>query len=157
MVGSYAATLLFNDFLRENGVSQVQQPEAPTPDGMLALINAERAKVGVPALTIDENVQKSAQLKATDFATRNYYQHNVLGTDNPYTPEMSRLLLERCSYVGENINGDILSSAQAVDKWLASPPHKAAILDPKYSKTGFGVAQENDGDYFTVQHFCVAK
>lgn len=157
MLGSYAVTLLANDYTRENRASQVQKPEAPTPDGMLALINAERAKIGIPALTIDENVQKSAQLKATDFAVRGYYSHKVLGTDKVLTPEMDDLLMASCVDSSENINGDVLSSSQAVDKWLASPPHKAAILDPKYSKTGFGVAQEEDGDYFTVQHFCVAK
>lgn len=137
--------------------SVVTKQNPPTPDELLKLINEERAKVGVKPLVIDQNVQKSAQLKATDFVERNYYAHEVPGTTNPYTVEMATLLNASCTYVSENINADSLSSQSAVTTWMASPPHKKAILDPKFTSTGFGVSQDTDGDYYTVEHFCIAK
>lgn len=59
---------------------QIQQVTAPAPtkyevgppdaQELLELVNAERAKVGVAPLVIDERVQKSAQLKADDMAAK---------------------------------------------------------------------------------------
>lgn len=128
----------------------------PDAQEMLELVNAERKKVGVKPLTIDKNVQKSAQLKADDFAERDYYSHIVKGTKYTLTPEMAEYVNKSCSSSGENINGDNTSSQQAFDTWMDSKPHREAILDGKYTLTGFGVSLE-DTDYFTVQHFCVAK
>lgn len=133
---------------------------APSPYRMLNLVNQERAKVGVQPLKIDHSVQKSAWLKATDFAERDYYSHVVKGTDDILTPEMSALAYKNCTYVSENISADEYTSEDTVngkDGWMKSPPHRSAILDSRYSLTGFGVSQDNDGDYYAVQHFCVAK
>lgn len=59
----------------------------PTEQEMLELVNQERKKVGVTPLRLDSNVSKSAQLKADDFANRNYYDHKIKGTDKVLTPE----------------------------------------------------------------------
>lgn len=129
----------------------------PTVNEILRLINEERAKVGVAPLVIDDNVQQSAQLKALDFSARDYYDHKVLGTDKVLTPEMDKLLSSTCQFSSENINADTKTSEQTVKKWMDSPLHKAAILDGKFNLTGIGVSKDNDGDYYTVQHFCIAK
>lgn len=132
----------------------------PDPQELLELVNKERAKVGVKPLEYDKNVEKSAQLKADDFAERNYYSHTVKGTKYTLTDEMAYYVNLSCKSSGENIAGDMKNSYEpmlGVDSWMDSPPHKKAILGSKYSKTGFGISQEYDGDYFIVQHFCVAK
>lgn len=129
----------------------------PTPQEMLELVNKERAEVGVAPLLVAENIQKSAQLKADDFATRNYYNHHILGTDRMLTQEMSKLVYPFCSKLGENIAALGYTSYNMVSEgWMESAPHKAAILDPAYTHTGFGVSQDANDSYYAVQHFCVA-
>lgn len=128
----------------------------PDPTEMLELVNKEREKAGVAPLEYDENVEKSAQLKATDFSERDYYSHIVKGTKYTLTDEMAHYVHLSCESSSENINADVYTSQQAHNKWMASEPHRKAILDPSYQSTGFGVSQEKDGDYFAVQRFCVA-
>lgn len=129
----------------------------PDPEELLELVNAERAKVGVAPLEIDENVQTVAQMKADDFKERDYYSHNIKGTNYTLTDEMASISHKSCKSSSENINADTHTSRQTVDKWMASPPHKKAILDPAYTLTGLGVSEDKDGDYYSVQHFCIAK
>ena len=128
---------------------------APDPQEMLELLNMERAKVGVAPLVIDENVQKSAQLKADDMHDRNYFAHNVLGTDYTLTPEMADYVNRSCSRSGENITDnrikDDYTSAQIHRNFSSSKPHYEAMINPDYSKIGFGMAGTK-----VVQHLCVS-
>ena len=40
-------------------------------------------------------------------------------------------------------------SPDPIADFMASKPHKAAILDPRYESVGFGVVNN-----YVVQHFC---
>lgn len=131
----------------------------PDAQELLELVNKERVKAHVAPLQFNLDVQKSAQLKADDFAKRHYYSHLIKGTNQVLTPQMNELLVANCSNSSENIAADMLTSADAFNStngWLSSTPHKKAILNPKYTSTGFGVSYD-DGDYYVVEHFCVAK
>lgn len=130
---------------------EIKQP--PTEQELLELVNAERAKVGVKPLKLHPNIQKTAQLKASDMATRDYYNHNVKGTDKMLTPEMDALASPVCNSIGENI-AEITSAKQGVEKWMNSQPHREAILNANYEFTGFGIA-ESYTFYKAVQHFCI--
>ena len=130
----------------------------PTAQEMLELVNKERTKRGIKPLKRDANVEKSAQLKADDFVKRNYYDHIVKGTKYTLTPEMAMYVNRSCSFSSENIVASRLTSQSSIDAWMESTPHRKAILDPKYSLTGFGVAESPiSSDYYAVQHFCIAK
>lgn len=136
-------------------------PEGPVTElQVLELVNEERAKVGLAPLKLHPGVTKSAQLKAEDMLNRGYRGHRLPeDPDATLTLEMYSHIKDVCSSSGENIsyNVDIkdntqATSAQVFDGWMNSPPHKAAILDPKYTLTGIGVV---DG-HIAVQRFCVA-
>ncbi len=140
--------------------------ELPTPEDFLEKVNEERAKVGVAPLTIDERINKSAQRKADDMANNDYFDH-VSPVDGrhgyEYIFDETRPL---CISGGENIQyikyGVDYSTAPvvetAVDWWVNSPIHYEAMIDTKYSLTGFGVARGPDKDdsytVYSVQHFC---
>ena len=127
----------------------------PTAQEMLELVNKERAKYGVAPLTINENVQKVAQMKADDMNARNYFQHNVLGTNYTLTNDMAKIMNMECIQSSENIYKWYDATSQsAFDWWKNSEPHYKAILNPKYKTTGFGVAGEQN---MTVQKFCIPK
>lgn len=133
----------------------------PTASEILELVNAERAKVGVAALVVDENVQRSAQLKAEDMDKFDYFGHIMPNTGKVLDDEMNTLLVASCRDSSENLqetDADLATSQYSVEGWMGSKPHREAILDSKYSKTGIAVAyDDNRQQYIAVQHFCIAK
>lgn len=134
------------------------------PTELLELVNAERQRIGVAPLEFDESVQRSAQLKANDMITKDYRQHIIPGLGDMYTQEMRYLIYQRakCSHSSENYytgayhpKSDVFvsTSREAFNGWMGSKPHREAIQDPKYKKTGFGVSTNNT-TLIAVQHFC---
>ena len=125
------------------------------PQEILELVNKERARIGVAPLVMDENIQKSTQLKADDMEAKGYRQHNIPGTNSMLSPEMAQLYREsNCSVAGENLTWGILNdnentSQASFSAWMNSEPHRKAIQNPKYTKTGIGVKSG-----IVVQHFC---
>ena len=122
---------------------------APTRDELLALVNAERQKVGAKPLVMDARLNESAQAKADDMQKNNYFGH-VDSTGMHGYVYIQQKNIVNC-YPTENLtqNTSINDSMHAVTAWLNSPPHKAAMLKNATYSTGFGIA----GNY-VVEHFC---
>lgn len=138
--------------------SQVAQ-KAPTIAELLTLVNAERAKNGVAPLKEDPRLDASAQMKANDEIAYDYYDHTS-PSGSPYAGTQGYSLINKtglaCVYQSENLdeNG---ASAEAVTAWIGSTAHHAAMIDAKYSLTGFGIAGKDvHGYYQFVEHFCQA-
>lgn len=125
----------------------------PDAQEILELVNKERARIGVASLVMDENVQKSAQLKADDMVAKGYRQHIIPGTQYTLSKEMAYWVNKSCSKSSENISwrtDNIPGTSQDVfNGWMSSKPHREAIQDPKYTKTGIGTHKD-----IAVQHFC---
>lgn len=126
----------------------------PDAQEILELVNKERARIGVAPLVMDENVQKSAQLKADDMVAKGYRQHIIPGTQYTLSKEMAYWVNKSCSKSSENISwrtDNIPGTSQDVfNGWMSSKPHREAIQDPKYTKTGIGTHKD-----IAVQHFCI--
>ena len=141
------------------GVAQ-EQPKSkydvgpPDAQEILELVNKERARIGVAPLVMDENVQKSAQLKADDMVAKGYRQHIIPGTPYTLNSEMAYWVNKSCSKSSENISwrtDNIPGTSQDVfNGWMSSKPHREAIQDPKYTKTGIGTHKD-----IAVQRFCI--
>ena len=129
------------------------------PQEILELVNQERARIGVAPLVLDENVQKSAQLKADDMVAKGYRQHNIPGTNNWYSLEMANLMHQAgCHTVSENwVSGEHMNSRGAFRGWMNSEPHRKAIQDPNYTKIGIGVSGHDGISEVAVQHFCISR
>ena len=129
---------------------QKPTPQPPTVDELLRLVNEERAKVGVAPLRVDERVQRSAQLKATDMDINNYASHIMPSTGKVLSPEMDSLLSSACIDSSENLTViSVKTTERAIYNWVHSEPHYKAMTDPRYESTGFGIANST-----IVQHFC---
>ena len=102
---------------------------------MFALVNAERAKAGVPALAWFEPARTTALSHSADMMASGSFEH-----DAQLQAEMGAV---GCTYVGENIfyerKGDYRSgvrspeAAYSMSRYMASPGHKANILRPDYT------------------------
>lgn len=116
------------------------EADKPTPEKLLAAVNAERAKVGVAPLRMDPLLNQSAQMKADDMKLNNYFDHvdsnGMHGYE--YVAKVGRL----CLRVGENMTDNIHvnDTSHAVSAWLASAQHRAAMLDQQFNLTGLGVS-----------------
>lgn len=132
--------------------------EAPTvvrlnADVIFTKVNDERAKNGLKPLVRDARLDATAQARADDMFTRNYFSHY-----DPITGKSMVLIKQtnpQCSEASENIGfsydiGD--NNQKQLDWWLNSKPHHDAILSADNTLTGVAV----HGKY-VVQHFCVAK
>jgi len=115
----------------------------------LCLINRERAAHGERALRPNRRLRRAAQAHSQSMALGDYFEHDGAGGPGGGTP-LARLRnagyisSSRVGYeVGENIAWGTLYLATPraiVASWMASPGHRANILDARYRETGIGVS-----------------
>ena len=138
----------------------VKQIEAkpPTRSELLKLVNKERAKHGIAPLKIDKRLNWSAQKKSDDMLAYGYYDHESPKSPNSEGNSDQWILASgvRCIAAGENLDENSTASA-AVKAWIASKSHHTAMIDSKYTSTGFGIAgKDPNGYYLITEHFCQA-
>jgi len=112
------------------GSAALAAPAFASPAGDLgAATNVSRASNGLPALTVNSSLTAVAQAWANQLAAANVLSHN---------PAL-RNQVSDWNVLGENVGmaGDI-PTVQAA--FMASPPHRANILDPRYTQMGVGEA-----------------
>ena len=115
-----------------------------------ALINAERQKKGLPALTANSLLAAAAQQHSGDMACNSLLSHT--GSDGSYVNTRiaaagySALYSEEIIYAGGN-------PQTAFDWWMNDKLHRDAILNSKVTEIGVGYAYLSSsayGGYFTV-------
>jgi uncharacterized protein YkwD len=116
---------------------------------MLARVNAERKRAGVPPLKPNPRLDVAAQRHAGDMLARAYFAHQ--------SPE-GKTVRERAtaaSYdwrsIGENIAEGQLTVTEVMDTWMHSPGHRRNILDPGFRELGVGLALGKSGDGYQVE------
>lgn len=119
--------------------SQTDQPttaEMTQAEAVLKLVNQERAKVGVPALTLSEKLTSIANTKAKDMADKNYFSHESPTYGSPF--DMLKQFGVSFSYAGENIATGQKTAEEVMNGWMNSSGHKANILNKNYTQLGVG-------------------
>ena len=114
------------------------------------LINKQRTNNGLPALKIDEEVQKVARIKAQDMVTNNYFSHQSPTYGSPF--DMMKSFKISYKSAGENIAANS-SNSGAVNAWMNSSGHRANILSNNYNYTGVGVVSSPKYGKIYVQEF----
>jgi uncharacterized protein YkwD len=112
----------------------------------LCLINRERRLRGERPLLPNRRLRRAAQAHSQSMAFGDYFQHSSPSGQTPLARMRSvgYISSSRVGFeVGENIAWGTLSLATPraiVASWMASPGHRANILDPHYTETGIGVS-----------------
>jgi hypothetical protein len=112
------------------GSAALASPAFASPASDLGVAtNASRASDGLPALALNAQLNAVAQAWANQLAAANVLSHN---------PAL-RGQVSDWSVLGENVGmaGDV-PTVQAA--FMASAPHRANILDPRYTQMGVGSA-----------------
>jgi len=115
-----------------------------------SLINDERQKNGLPALTINTLLASAAQKHAADMACHSMLSHT--GSDGSYVNTRIAAAGYSASYPEEIIYAGGGPQA-AFDWWMNDKPHRDAILSPKAVEMGIGyayISSSTYGGYYTV-------
>lgn len=107
-------------------------------------INRERAARGLPRLTVRQDLNGAAQVRARESAQR--FSHT-----RPNGASFATVLAERAvSYrgAGENIAYGQSTPQQVVSAWMRSPGHRANILSTRYTAVGTGCVWVNGTPYW---------
>ena len=117
---------------------------------LLGFINRERRANGEEPLAVDTCLNQAAVDHVEDMAERNYFDHDSPDGVSPW----DRMHSYGCafSFAGENIAraGDAAQAARAL---FASAPHRANILNGKFTRVGIAVMYSNDGRLLIVEDF----
>ncbi|HRH55951.1 MAG TPA: CAP domain-containing protein, partial [Candidatus Paceibacterota bacterium] len=121
---------------------------------VVALTNEERTDDGIRLLSRNSLLDRAAQMKAEDMASKGYYAHvSPEGLTPMHWAEKAGY---RYLVIGENLIVQRTSAEQVVDAFMGSPGHRANILREDFSEIGVGVASgtyKGDDTIFTVQMF----
>ena len=114
---------------------------------VIRLVNAERAKYGLAALTEDWELSRVARYKSQDMHDNRYFAHSSPTYGTPF--QMIRAFGLSYRTAGENIAMGYATPAAVVAGWMNSEGHRANILNSAYTKIGVGYVA--DGHYWTQQ------
>lgn len=110
---------------------------AITADDLLTDTNEQRAQNNLPALTIDAQLSHAAFLKAQNMFAGQYWAHIAPDGTTPW--HWFGEAGYNYSYAGENLAKNFTTADAATTAWMASPEHRANILDTHYTQVGFAV------------------
>ena len=114
---------------------------------VVRLVNAERVKYGLAALTEDWELSRVARYKSQDMHDNRYFAHTSPIYGTPF--QMIRAFGLSYRAAGENIAMGYATPAAVVTGWMNSEGHRANILSSAYTKIGVGYVA--DGRYWTQQ------
>ncbi|HEY8341846.1 MAG TPA: CAP domain-containing protein [Calditerricola sp.] len=98
------------------------------------LVNAERAKVGLPPLVHDAQLSKIALIKAQDMYHNHYFSHYSPTYGSPF--DMLKRFGVAYTYAGENIAKGYPDAQSVMAGWMGSAGHRQNILHPAYDRIG---------------------
>jgi hypothetical protein len=135
-----------------NGVSHsnVLGVEAQiTPSGLLAATNQARIDQHEKPLTINSELNKAAELKVKNMFDRQYWAHDAPDGTTPW--HWFSVAGYNYQSAGENLAKDFTTDSSTVAAWMASPSHRANILNTSYQDVGFAVMDSTlDGQPTTL-------
>jgi uncharacterized protein YkwD len=103
-------------------------------DSLLQTMNSARASHGLAPLRVDVRLLRAARGHSADMLHRQYFAHGSVA---------GRALAQGAHgpVFGEDLAWATGLTAQwVVDRWLASPPHRAVMLRPGFRRVGIGIA-----------------
>ena len=118
---------------------------------VLNLVNVERSKNGLSALTFDSQLSNVATIKSQDMVNKNYFSHTSPTYGSPF--DMMKQFGISYKTAGENIAMGQKTPQEVVNSWMNSQGHRENILNPNFTNLGVGVAKDSKGTIYWTQMF----
>lgn len=136
------------------------------------VVNERRAEHGLAPLERDATIASVSRAHSADMHERDFFAHENPDGDGPM--ERFRAVDDYCRRYGENVattwvdrnversaDGEVVEYDAAdelaqglVRQWLASQPHREAMLSDAWERGGVGVYLTSDGEVFATHNFC---
>lgn len=117
-------------------------PEQNMAADICTAINAERAKVGLAAVTLNADLTNAAAVRSVEIS--NTFSHTRPDGSDWYTVNANIMM-------GENLAYGYVDAADVMNGWMSSPSHKANILTPEFQTVGISVYNANGTLYFAQE------
>ncbi len=119
-------------------------------EAILSLTNAERARVGIKALSQVVLLNQAAQKHADAMAKAETFSHvvNGIGLSDRVTEIGYNWI-----YAGENIALGYTVPQDVVNAWMDSEGHRTSLLSANFTEMGLGLAKGSKGETYWVQVF----
>ncbi len=130
-------------------------PDEATPDPaaerqLLALVNQERVRAGLPVLAPDEALAPVARAHATEMFALGYFAHESPVTGGPF----DRIDAAGIPYLAAGENLAFAPTVAIAHRGLMeSPGHRANILAPSFGRAGIGIVRSPYHGLMIVQLF----
>lgn len=116
----------------------------PFVSQIVDLVNAERRRAGLGALSVNTMAQtEAARWSGVQAAEQRMYHRSDLFRG---LPSSTRL-------VGENVAVGYSSAAAVMAGWMSSSGHRRNILNPEFTEIGVGVVADRHGTLYFTQIF----
>lgn len=119
-----------------------------TPSEVIRQTNEERQKAGLPTLTLNLELSQAALAKGQDMMSDQYWAHVAPDGTTPW------YFMQQAGYkysvAGENLARDFGDTPTMMNAWMASPTHRANIMNGKYEEIGIAVIDGNLEGYDTT-------
>jgi outer membrane murein-binding lipoprotein Lpp len=132
------------------------EPKEPlTGAGVLMWTNKNREDAGVKDLIENATLSEMAKEKLNDLFVGQYFEHESPSGVGP--GDLAKQVGYDYIVIGENLAlGNFDGDKALVDAWMASPGHRANILNTRYQEIGVAVGQgvfEGKKTWIAVQEF----
>lgn len=131
--------------------TEVETPDTSLAGQVLSLVNSERAKYGLEALTYDSHLSRAANIRAVEI--KSLFSHTRPNGQSCFTA------LDEVGYsyrkAGENIAYGQRTAEEVMTAWMNSEGHRANILGD-YDYIGIGV-YESGGTIYWSQFFAASR
>ena len=132
----------------EPTVPQASEFRTAFENEVISLVNAERAKVGLPALSADSGAVEVAHIRAKEIVQS--FSHTRPDGRSCFTAASDSGVSYRTA--GENIAYGYATPQQVVSGWMNSEGHRKNILSSSFTKIGVG-CYESSGVLYWSQFF----
>lgn len=110
-------------------------------------VNAIRAQHGLGPLTFDLRLAAAAQGHSGAMARHNILSHAGM-TTRVHRAHAARVMGETLAWMPRRTRN---LAARVVAAWMASPPHRAALLDRRFDRIGVGRQASRNGTFVTAE------
>ena len=126
------------------------EPDPEAEEQLLALVNQEREKVGLPPLEFESSLVPVGRAHATEMFTLGYFAHESPVTGDPFDRIEAAGIEYRAA--GENLAfaPDVATAHRGL---MNSPGHRANILSPDFGRVGIGIIRSRYHGLMVVQIF----
>jgi uncharacterized protein YkwD len=135
-------------FLPSTAVASGKSQAASLDLGVLSQLNEIRAAHHLVPLTLSPSLSAAAAEHSRDMVARGYFAHNS-SNGAPFWKRIQAFYAQgpfRYWSVGENLfwSTGSVNAAYSLKAWMASPEHRANILDPAWRQIGIAAVSSSD-------------